>query len=342
MFGKNILILSIIFSIVSAIVPAYAQSSEESSEIDGGFPELFGEINGSYVDAQGRYEITFPPGWSGMDFLGIVLVAPGGFDMESDTVEASMFVLALPRTELTTAFWSSETIDQAEQSEHCSVETYSYTTVNQMEGVHLVAQCENEQEYGKINMYGFMSQDDVVMVLFAANSTSGYNDNVDEFEQSVKTLNVNGTVSFRAAMAETLGLQEHKQQVTARDTATEVSIESNSEISGFRFSEEDKRIMFIVDGEDGTDGLTIVGVDAVLEGPYTVTIDGEATSNFVVSQDEASGQSMVEISYTHSGHDIIITGTNVVPEFSLPMVGAMAIVIGMVAVIGRTRLINKI
>jgi hypothetical protein len=343
MFEKNVLALLVIFSIVSAIVPAYAQSSEEeSTETDGGFPELFGEISGSYVDAQGRYEITFPHGWSGIDFLGIVLVAPGGFDMESDTVEASMFVLALPRTELTTAFWSSETIEQAEQeSERCTVETYSYTTVNQMEGVHLVAQCENEQEYGKINMYGFMSQDDVVMVLFAANSTIGYDDNVDEFEQSVRTLKVNGTVSFRAAMAETFGLREHRQQVTAKDTTTEVSIESNSEISGFEFSEEDKHIMFTVDGEVGTDGLTIVGVDAVLEGPYTVTIDGEATSNFVVSQDEASGQSMVEIGYTHSEHDIVITGTNVVPEFPLPVVGAIAAMIGVAAVIGRTKLMSK-
>lgn len=176
-------------------------------------------------------------------------------------------------------------------------------------------------------MYGLMSQDDVVMVLFAANSTSGYNDNVDEFEQSFRTLKVNSTVSFRAAMAETLGLQEHRQQVTAGDTTTEVSIESNSEISGFGFSEEDERIMFTVDGEDGTDGLTI---------------DGEATSNFVVSWDEASGQSMVEIGYTHSERDIVITGTNVVPEFPLPVVGAIAAaVIGIVAVVGRTRLMSK-
>lgn len=143
-------------------------------------------------------------------------------------------------------------------------------------------------------------------------------------------------------MAETFGLVEHRQQVTAKDTATEVSIKSNSNITGFEFSEEEKRLSFTVDGEDGTNGLTIVGVDAVLEGPYTVMIAGEATSNFVVAQDEATGQRMIEVSYTHSEHDIVITGTNVVPEFPLPVVGAISAVIGAVAVIGRTRLMNKL
>ncbi|MEW6605555.1 MAG: hypothetical protein AB1351_12835 [Thermoproteota archaeon] len=339
MFRRNVLALMSIFSVIPAVAPAYAQTSNETNS---GF-ELFAEVSGNYVDAQGHYEITFPSGWSGVNFLSILIVAPEGFDEESETMEASMIMLAIPRTELTTALWSPEALEQVEQeSEQCSIETYSYTTINQMEAVHLVAQCESEQEYNKINMYGFMSEDDVIMALFAANSTSGYDDNVDEFEQSVRTLKVNNAVSFRAAMAETFGLMEHRQQVTAKDTAMEVSIESNSNITEFEFSEAEKRVSFTVNGEDGTNGLTIVGADTVLEGPYTVMIDDEATSNFVVAQDEASGQSMIEVSYTHSEHEIVITGTNVVPEFPLPVVGAIAAVIGVVAVIDRTRLMNKI
>lgn len=180
MFRRNVLALMSIFSIILAVSRAYAQTSNETNSDF----ELFAEVSGNYVDAQGRYEITFPSGWSGINFLGILIVAPEGFDEESETMAASMIMLAIPRTELTTALWSPEALEQVEQeSEQCSIETYSYTNINQIEAVHLVAQCESEQEYSKINMYGFMSGDNVVMALFAANSTSGYDDNVDEFEQ---------------------------------------------------------------------------------------------------------------------------------------------------------------
>jgi hypothetical protein len=41
---------------------------------------------------------------------------------------------------------------------------------------------------------------------------------------------------------------------------------------------------------------------------------------------------MLTISYTHSTHDVTVTGTNVVPEFPVAALGAIA------AVIGRTRM----
>ena len=47
---------------------------------------------------------------------------------------------------------------------------------------------------------------------------------------------------------------------------------------------------------------------------------------------------MISVSYSHSSHDIAITGTTVVPEFPLAMIGAVAGIIGVVAVLGRTRL----
>jgi hypothetical protein len=98
-------------------------------------------------------------------------------------------------------------------------------------------------------------------------------------------------------------------------------------------------ISFTVDGQTGTEGTTEIPIGQVLEGPYTVMIDGQATTNFEVAN-EGTADAVITISYTHSAHDITVTGTNVVPEFPAVMMGIIAAVIGIVAVISRTNLIN--
>ncbi|HEX2013976.1 MAG TPA: hypothetical protein VLA68_01990, partial [Nitrososphaera sp.] len=95
-----------------------------------------------------------------------------------------------------------------------------------------------------------------------------------------------------------------------------LDLKSNSTISDFMLEEENKRVTFKVDGENGTIGVTEIPIGRILEGPYTVTIDGQATSNFEVTPAGASQEAVMRISYTHSVHDVSIAGTNVVPEFS--------------------------
>jgi hypothetical protein len=43
------------------------------------------------------------------------------------------------------------------------------------------------------------------------------------------------------------------------------------------------------------------------------------------------------LTYTHSSHDVVITGTNVVPEFPIGVIGAVAAVIGIIAIMTRTK-----
>jgi ribose/xylose/arabinose/galactoside ABC-type transport system permease subunit len=91
-----------------------------------------------------------------------------------------------------------------------------------------------------------------------------------------------------------------------------------------------------VDDEDGTEGTTEISTGSVLEGPYTVTIDRQATTDFEVTE-AASGEAILTISYTHSTHDFDVTGTNVVPEFPIGVIGAVVAVIGIVAIMTRTK-----
>ncbi len=118
----------------------------------------------------------------------------------------------------------------------------------------------------------------------------------------------------------------------------EVEVTSNSNVSNVQLSEESKRLSFTVEGQTGTKGVTEVTIPkAMLSGEMTVLIDGRlvtAESNDVIVKSETSTDVTFEINYTHSEHDVEVTGTNVVPEFPLAAVAmavAVASVIGVMA-----------
>jgi hypothetical protein len=117
--------------------------------------------------------------------------------------------------------------------------------------------------------------------------------------------------------------------VSVGGSMVKVDMNSSSTVSQFRVDSNNKRVMFEVEGEAGTEGTTEVAIGSVLEGPYTVAIDGQPTTDF-----EVSG-SIMTLHYTHSLHDVAITGTNVVPEFPISMIGLVAGIIGILIVLGR-------
>ncbi len=82
--------------------------------------------------------------------------------------------------------------------------------------------------------------------------------------------------------------------------------------------------------------------EKVLEQPYTITIDGQPTRDFFIFEDKIRGENAAQINYQHSSHEISVTGTNVVSEFPLHIVGAIAGAIGIVAIVTRITSFKKI
>jgi hypothetical protein len=341
-FGSA-LVASVLF-FTSFLPNSYAQSGTGDGEFE--FPEgMFTEISGRYVDEEAGIEIEFPQGWSGLGFAGMGIVVPGGINSnyQTSSVDAAMMVMALPRMEFSNAFSSldalNEQIEENAADQRCHIETYAYTKINSIDGIHIVAECDTtDEEYSNVSMYGIMSENNFILIAFAAKTSDDYNENIAAFEQSINTLKVDHPIPFKTAMAQVLHLTTVNHQVFAKGAKIDLKVETNSEVSNLAFSESDKRISVRVAGQDGTDGTMIIAVNKVLEGPYTVTIDGQATSNFVVAQDDATGQKSVEISYKHSVHDIVITGTNVVPEFPPAVIASILGIIGIIAVLSRTEL----
>ncbi len=143
---------------------------------------------------------------------------------------------------------------------------------------------------------------------------------------------VNAEVSGSVPLPELL--TTHAVSISASAEPIELDIRSSSTVSGFVFSEESKMISFSATGEDGTKGVTVVTVGSVLEGPYTVMVDGTAVTDFKTTE-TAEGETEIEVTYDHSTREISITGTQVVPEFPVTMLImgiAIATIIALAAV----------
>jgi len=130
------------------------------------------------------------------------------------------------------------------------------------------------------------------------------------------------------------------QSVTVGGETIEVDLNSSSTVSEFTLDEENKRLSFKVSGEAGSDARTDVSIGRILEGPYTVTIDGQVTADFNANT-PASGESTISISYPSGVHDVTIAGTNVVPEFPAALIGVVAGIMGAAALVGRTKFMNS-
>jgi len=131
--------------------------------------------------------------------------------------------------------------------------------------------------------------------------------------------------------------------VNAEGKGFDVDVASNSTtVKAFAFNQQEKKVSFVVAGQNGTRGVAQVTIPKrLLSGNIMVSIDGKVVppeSSDVVSIADTDQGMTLEINYHHSEHIIEINGTNVVPEFPLPIVGSIAALIGFVAVAGRTRL----
>ncbi|HXV46222.1 MAG TPA: MG2 domain-containing protein [Nitrososphaera sp.] len=125
---------------------------------------------------------------------------------------------------------------------------------------------------------------------------------------------------------------EHKVIAENQDFA--VIIASSSGINGFTFNQQDKKVTFFAEGNDGTAGITEITIPkALLSGEMTVLIDQNlATEGSVILKSNTEVESTFEINYKHSIHRVEVAGTNVIPEFPMALL-IMAATIGSVIVV---------
>jgi len=295
------------------------------------------EVSGLYVNADAGIEITFPDGWSGAEVPVsgqlLVLTAPGGI---SDEVTKSITLTTTDQTDRDPNNPGSFNNDLLT----CNAPSVESRTVAGVQGIEMLIECPATEQMFKMVIVG--TADEWIIVSYMS-ASSEFDSDVGKFDASVDSLKVEGAIDSEGTGGmddgATIDLTAVTRTVVIAGANVDVNIRTNSTIGQLDLDVENKQVSFTVDGQTGTTGTTEIAIGKMLEGPYTVTVDGQATTDFEVTN-EGSAEAVMTISYTHSVHDVAITGTSVVPEFPVVVIGALAAIVGVVAILGRTRLVR--
>jgi hypothetical protein len=89
-----------------------------------------------------------------------------------------------------------------------------------------------------------------------------------------------------------------------------IPIESTSNITQFSFNQTEHQISFKASGDAGTNGTTIIYVGKVLQEPYSLVLDGKASTDFDIITNTTTGEKGIQITYLHHcmDNDFILTG----------------------------------
>ncbi|HEV8404330.1 MAG TPA: hypothetical protein VGQ13_00320 [Nitrososphaera sp.] len=290
-------------------------------------------VSGTYTNSQAGVEITFPEGWEGAaistDAGLIISVAPGG--MSGGTATKGMFLMIMDKSKMDSPP-TDPTSFTSDTSSQCGTPLTSTTQVSGVAASQITVECTQDGTPSKARMIIVQTGSRWIAAMYAA-PVAEFDSDVSAFDTSVSTLKVTGATDMGASAD--IGLLK-VQSITLGGKSLQVDVKSSSTISDFKLDESSKTLTFKADGQTGTQGKTEIAIGKMLNGPYTVKIDGKATTDFQVAG--AGADAMMTVSYTHSSHDVAVTGASIVPEFPIAVVGVIAGLIGIVAVIGRTRL----
>jgi hypothetical protein len=339
-------ILSTLFA--SAILPfgqfAYAEEHDGTStgsESDS-MPLDAATITGKYADSEVGYEIEFQEGWEGINFLGFVIAAPGGVDMEEETDKPAIVIAALNKDglqELTDSEDFLSAIRGEKMDESCSNPTQEIVEINGASAYKLAVEC-TEEDFEKAIIHIFSNKDNVIVVMYGASTTALFEQGHDDFEKTIKTMTVHDPTDIVKTLHEIAGTKANANTVTARGATVDVVIDSTAAISGFNFNESGKQLSFRAEAPVETVGLVSVHISSVLEGPYAVSVNGDAVEDLQIIDDKVNKEKLIQLTLPPGKSDIDIIGTTVVPEFPASLLVMGLAIFGVLAVLrmGKFRL----
>lgn len=300
-------------------------------------PGSLTEVSGKYTNEQVGVEVVFPDGWTGVEtsFGSTLSVSVRDPSTANSDFPKSMSLSVVPKVEAMDAAQAKAEIEKTDVE--CNDPTIRSIEVSGKSGQEYTIECTRPDgtQYKMVGAFVFTESRQVTLLYMA--KLADFEADEDKFDAALKTLKVEGAVDAEGGTNLGLELKSVIHSVLVKGKNVDLALTTTSTISNFRLEEQNKRLSFTVDGQSGTEGTTEIPIGKVLEGPYAVTIDGQSTTNFQVTN-EGTREAAIRISYTHSTHEITVTGTNVVPEFPAVMIGAIAAIIGVAAIVGRTNL----
>lgn len=340
-FGFMVIVLS-----VSSANPIQISFAHDGIVGDQDDISPFGMITGTYTDPSLGLTIELPEGWSGFGFPGFAMINPGGptlFDPSAMGSQATMMIVSVNVTEISKSPGFSNLseavpLPTTHNSTFSCNEKLTYEKLNELIVMHAFSECQDPNDksrYSVSNIYNTARKGQIIGVGLSSNSPDSYREHLNAFEESLKTLRLESAIDHRTVWFEPLGVKSNTFEIEADGSRLDLEIDSSSEISQLEFIQGQKTLSFHTEGTNGTLGLTIIPIGKLLEGPYTVLIDGKSVQPGRIFDDQVANVTRIEVQYEQSEHDIVIMGTNVTPEFEISLIIVLSSVMAATLVLAR-------
>ena len=286
------------------------QKMLDSLVVDQGMMPV--EFSGKYVHDRTGLEIDMPDSWNGMKIkqqgLDIAFATSGiSTKMFSSEVDPNFSMIM-------TMVGSFDKIKEMNSKPECSVPPTG--TIMEIEGrktVEVAGTCL-EPTFGvdlKMLTYTFATNDDIVMISYAAGSDSAFEKDLDKFKESFKTIKISDTidVSNPKNYAKIFGLDLSKEKILVDSQEHEVTIVGNVTLTDFIFDQENNEISFGTSQKSGV-GQVELFVGKIIPAPYTLTIDGQNNDDFYITDDKTTGDTIISLYFDLPVQKVAITGNN--------------------------------
>jgi hypothetical protein len=215
----------------------------------------------------------------------------------------------------------------------CTLSKSWQAWINGAIGTASEASCTADGE--KLLMKSLLIETTTNMVMAAyVSPEASYEDSIAEFSETLRSFKVFNAVEPSLSQS----LNSSYYEINAANTLVTLEVLSSSSVPEFTLDEANRQILVQVNEQGNTPGVAIVPAGIVLEGPYSISVDGEAIdvdTPGMLLRSEPTGEEVIKVSYPPGQHAISITGARVVPEFasiaaSTISVLALALVLGLV------------
>jgi glucose/arabinose dehydrogenase/streptogramin lyase len=151
------------------------------------------------------------------------------------------------------------------------------------------------------------------------------------------------TTDIAGLMDSTSGLVTTPVVATFGGKNIPLNIIGTSAAGNFSFDEENRKLSFTLSAEDRASGTIIIPLGYVLRGPYTVVQDGNIISDIQVMSNPRTGVTTLKFDYEPATHEIVVIGTELIPEFSMTLIGILIVTpISAIIILSRSNNILKI
>jgi hypothetical protein len=252
--------------------------------------------------------------------------------MSADAISQMMSLIVSDKEKV-----DSPPSDPTQGKSKCDTPTVRSITVSGAQGTESVMTCTDDGNKTKAKIVSAQTETHWIAVMFMS-PLAEFDSGVGKFDDSIKTLNILNVESIESPpdvettsdIEDEVKLETRNMPVSVDGKNVDVRFQTSLAITEFGLDENNKKISFTASGDK--DGQTLVSVGTVLKGPYAVTIDDEMAKDYVMADEQT-----LELSLLAGTHEISISGTQVVPEFPLGVVGVIVVLVGIVTILGRTK-----